>query len=116
MQTPKLESVICERPYYLKLKYKDGKNFLFDVKPYIQGSWFGHLADWDYFIKVKITADEYGVEWPDGQDIAPHELYENGEYIYQSTYSFEEIESAFANESVYENIKNALSEIIDTEA
>lgn len=42
------------------------------------GGWFGGLKNPDYFSKVHLLSDGSGIEWPDGQDIAPHELYELG--------------------------------------
>ena len=47
---------------------------IFDVKPYINGSWYGMLSDVSFFKTVHISGNT--VEWADGQDIAPHELYE----------------------------------------
>ena len=51
-----------------------GENKLFDVSPYIKGEWFGKLSDPDVFNTVRPCGNT--VEWADGQDIAPHELYE----------------------------------------
>lgn len=48
---------------------------LFDVSPYISGDWFGELSDGKYFATVHPCGNT--VEWADGQDIAPHELYDN---------------------------------------
>ena len=55
MLQPKLTEVIPLENHRLKLTYETGEIKLFDVTPYIKGSWF---------------------EWGNGQDIAPHELYE----------------------------------------
>ncbi|MDR3320777.1 MAG: DUF2442 domain-containing protein [Desulfovibrio sp.] len=49
---------------------------LFDVQPYICGDWFGRLRDASYFKTVHVLPDGSGIAWADGQDIAPHELYE----------------------------------------
>lgn len=49
---------------------------MFDVSPYATGPWYGRLKDEGYFDTVRLLPG--GIEWPDGQDIAPHELYENG--------------------------------------
>ena len=43
--------------------------------------WFGLLADKNYFKTVRILPDGLGIEWRDGQDIAPHELYELSQKI-----------------------------------
>ncbi len=47
------------------------------MSPYIKGKWFGMLNDEAYFRAVRICEDcPYTVEWPEGQDVAPHELYD----------------------------------------
>jgi hypothetical protein len=64
-------------PFSLLLEYETGEKRLFDVLPYIKGSWFSELKNKDYFKSVRIINNGYGIEWANGQDIAPHELYEN---------------------------------------
>jgi len=59
----------------LRLLFSTGEIKLFDVTPYINGSWYGQLADDAFFSSVQPAGET--VVWPDGQDIAPHELYEN---------------------------------------
>jgi len=51
------------------------------VTPYITGAWFGELADLGYFRAVRVIEDGEQIEWPNGQDLAPHELYELSERI-----------------------------------
>ena len=58
----------------LLVVFNNNERRLFDVKPYINGSWYGMLADEGFFRTVRIAGNT--VEWADGQDIAPHELYE----------------------------------------
>ncbi len=58
----------------LLIVFNNDERRLFDVKPYINGSWYGMLADEGFFKTVRIAGNT--VEWADGQDIAPHELYE----------------------------------------
>ena len=62
--------------YKLKLEYSTGEIKIFDVTPYIVGSWFGLLKDKEYFNTVHIINGGRGIEWVGGQDIAPHDLYE----------------------------------------
>ena len=50
---------------------------LFDAAPYATGSWYGRLQDERYFATVHLLPGGIGIEWEEGQDIAPHELYEN---------------------------------------
>jgi hypothetical protein len=59
----------------LYLHYETGEKKIFDVSPYIEG-WYDELLDVAYFNSVRLLEDGYGIEWPNGQDIAPHELYE----------------------------------------
>ena len=72
----KILSVMPLADYKLKIEYSTGEIKIFDVAPYIVGSWFGQLKDVEYFNSVHIINGGRGIEWADGQDIAPHELYE----------------------------------------
>lgn len=75
MSYVKLLSVRGLENYKLHLEFATGEKKIFDVTPYITGSWFGKLKDLDYFQKVRLSDNT--AEWPDGQDIAPHELYDD---------------------------------------
>lgn len=74
MDYPKVESVKPIDNYIIIVTFANGEIKQFDVKPYIKGSWFGKLKDIKVFNTVHPNNDT--VEWADGQDIAPHELYE----------------------------------------
>lgn len=76
MLQPKLKEVIPLEQFKLKLTYETGEVKLFDVSPYINGSWYGELKDEKYFCTVHLLPGGTGIEWENGQDIAPHELYE----------------------------------------
>jgi hypothetical protein len=76
MKEPKIINVETLPDYKLKLHYETGEKRLFDVSPYIRGSWYGRLREASYFKTVHILPDGYGIEWAEGQDIAPHELYD----------------------------------------
>lgn len=77
MLQPKITLVKPMEEFTLYLEYETGEKKLFDVKPYITGSWFGELGDPSYFKSVRIISEGNGIAWSNGQDIAPHELYEN---------------------------------------
>ena len=68
-------AVFAENDYILLLEFDNGERKRFDVKPYIKGSWFGQLNDSAYFKSVR--ANGFNVEWPNGQDIWPDDLYYN---------------------------------------
>lgn len=78
MLQPKLVSVKAQHPLMLHLVYETGECKLFDVAPYVEGSWYGQLKDETDFSAVQLLPNGAGIEWSDGQDIAPHELYEAG--------------------------------------
>lgn len=76
MLQPKL--VKAEPVDHLKLRpaYETGEVKIFDASPYATGPWYGELKEDAYFRTVRILPDGVGIEWSNGQDIAPHELYE----------------------------------------
>ena len=76
MNRPDIISVVGKTDKTLVLEYSNGEKKVFDVRPYIEGSWFGELNDDAYFKTVRIINNGKGIEWSNGQDIAPHELYE----------------------------------------
>ena len=77
MLQPKLIKVEPLDSLKLRLYYETGEIKLFDVAPYATGAWYGQLKNKDYFSTVQMLPGGIGIEWPEGQDIAPHELYEN---------------------------------------
>lgn len=72
--TGKLISVTPMEDYKILIAYDNFEKRIFDVKPYISGSWYGKLSDYNFFKTVRVSGKT--VEWADGQDIAPHELYD----------------------------------------
>ena len=76
MLQPRLIEVAPLSPMKLRLRYETGEVRVFDVSPYATGSWFGELQDEAYFKTVHLLPDGVGIEWANGQDIAPHELYD----------------------------------------
>lgn len=76
MTRSRILSAQADGDHCLRLCYETGEIRLFDVSPYMSGSWFGELKQPAYFRLVRVLPDGSGIEWPHGQDIAPHELYE----------------------------------------
>jgi hypothetical protein len=76
MLQPRIVSVRPGPGYKLLLDYDTGEKKQFDVEPYIRGDWYGKLRDKAYFHSVRVVSGGNGIEWPEGQDIAPHELYD----------------------------------------
>ena len=59
--------------YKLNIVFDNNEQRILDVKPYIQGDWYGKLKDKTYFDRVSV--DGFTVIWPDGQDLCPDEVY-----------------------------------------
>ena len=76
MLQPRLIAVSPLTAMKLRLHYETGEVRVFDVTPYAEGSWFGELKDEEYFKTVHLLPGGIGIEWANGQDIAPHELYD----------------------------------------
>ncbi len=60
--------------YQLYLKFNNGEERILDVRPYLQMPYYYSLKDIKEFKKVFIS--EYGIQWSNGKDISPHELYD----------------------------------------
>ena len=76
MLRPTATEVTPEANYILKIVFDNGEVKRFDVMPYINGEWYGRLADVPYFNSV--STDGFTVCWPEGQDLCPDEIYELG--------------------------------------
>ena len=59
--------------FQLLVTFTNGEKRIYDAKSLIKGDWFGQLRDISKFNTAKIVSNT--VEWADGQDIAPDELY-----------------------------------------
>ena len=76
---PKAIDVAPLPNYRLLVTFDNHERRVFDVNPYIKGSWFGKLRDKATFDKVHIGG--LSIEWPDGQDICPDRLYEDSQPV-----------------------------------
>ena len=59
--------------YLLRLKFKNGEEKIFDMKPYLDTGIFKELKDETVFKTVKVSFDT--VEWANEADIDPETLY-----------------------------------------
>ncbi len=83
MTTPKAVKVKPIENYKLLVEFSNEEKRIYDVKPLIRGDWFGQLDDVSKFNTVHIAG--LSVEWEDGQDICPDDLYYNS--VQQKTYA-----------------------------
>ena len=72
---PKAIDVIPLKNYMLEVLFNNGEKKIFDVKPYLKFEPFKELENENEFRKVKIGG--LSIEWENGADICPDELYYN---------------------------------------
>ena len=70
---PKAIEVKPMDDYKLNVTFDNGEVRIYDVKPLIKGEWFGELKDKSIFNTVHIAG--LSVEWVNGQDVCPDDLY-----------------------------------------
>ncbi len=73
MLRPEAINVFSINNFCTLVEFDSGERKIMDVKPYIKGEWYGKLAEPSYFKTVRTNG--YTVEWKDGQDFCPDELY-----------------------------------------
>jgi hypothetical protein len=59
--------------YKLRLKFKNGEEKIFDMRPYLETGIFKELKDESIFKTVKVSFDT--VQWDNEADIDPETLY-----------------------------------------
>ncbi len=69
----KVTEAQANEDFSLDLKFSDGRQKRFDVKPYLDYEVFKPLKDLNYFKRIKIAFGT--VQWTDEQDISPDTLY-----------------------------------------
>ena len=70
---PKAIEVTPLDDFKLKIKFNNGEEKVFDVKPYLNYKAFEKIKDFKEFKLVKI--DGLSIKWECGVDICPDELY-----------------------------------------
>ena len=61
--------------YILSVMFSNGEHRYFDVKPYLEIPFFAPLKNMEQFKQVFVN--DFTVEWKNGRDISPHELYDD---------------------------------------
>ena len=75
MIPPRIKSVKALDDFYLEIYYINGEIKLYDMKKNLKYDFYKNLNNIAYYKLVK-SADTT-VEWPNGEDIDPNDLYEN---------------------------------------
>ena len=76
---PKAIDVKPLKNYILQIIFDNGEKKQFDVKPYLKFKPFKELEKENEFKKVRIAG--LSIEWENGADICPDELYNNSKKI-----------------------------------
>ena len=61
--------------YKIYIKFKNGEEKILDMKEMLDKKYYQKLKDYEYFKNVKISKTGITIEWGDGEDIAPENLY-----------------------------------------
>lgn len=61
--------------YKIYIKFKNGEEKILDMKEMLDKKYYQKLKDYEYFKNVKISKTGITIEWEDGEDIAPENLY-----------------------------------------
>ena len=64
--------------FTLRLEFSDGSIRDVDLSDELHGQVFEPLRDPDVFAQVKINPETGTIEWPNGADLAPEFLFEQG--------------------------------------
>ena len=75
MIPPRIKNVEALEDFCLKITYINGEKKIYDMKKKLHFDFYKKLNNIGYFKTVKSV--ETTVEWIDGEDIDPNELYDN---------------------------------------
>ncbi len=67
--------------YKIYIKFQNGEEKIFDMKEKINKKYYKKLKDYKYFKDVKISQTGITIEWKDGEDVAPENLYYDSNVI-----------------------------------
>ena len=72
--TPRVEEVKALEDYFIYIKFIDGKEKKYNMSKLIETiKFYEKLKNREYFTKVKPRGTT--VEWPNGEDVCPENLY-----------------------------------------
>lgn len=75
MIPPRIKSVRPLNKFHLEIIYETNEKKIYDMDYLLKMDCYKKLRDVNYFNRVKSAGTT--VEWPDGEDVDPNELYEN---------------------------------------
>lgn len=79
MIPPRIKEVEALDNFCLRITYATGEKRLYNMQELLKYDFYKNLNNIGYFKTVKTV--KVTVEWPNGEDIDPNELYENSMFI-----------------------------------
>ena len=79
MIPPRIENVKTLNNFLLEITYVTKEKKLYDMKKILKLDYYKNLKNIGYFMLAKSTGPT--IEWPNGEDIDPNDLYNNSIYI-----------------------------------
>lgn len=80
MMEPNPIDVKAIENYCIYIKFEDGKEKIYDMSYLINNNkMYSKLKDYDYFKKVRVAGET--VEWPNGEDVCPENLYNDSKEL-----------------------------------
>lgn len=70
---PKPVEIKALENYKLWLKFENGEQKIFNMEKYIHEKFYQKLKNRKYFERVKVSGNT--IEWENGEDVAPENLY-----------------------------------------
>jgi hypothetical protein len=77
--TPKIVDAVPMTNYEVLITYENNERRIFDIQPYFSIGLFSDLRNESLFKTVKVSFDT--IEWINGMDIDPEELYEKSKKV-----------------------------------
>lgn len=70
---PRVIKVIPQKDFHIKLRFDNGEDKLFDVRPYLNKGIFKELQEFSQFNSVKVV--DGTIQWQNEADFCPDMLY-----------------------------------------
>ena len=76
---PKPIEVKALMNYLIYIKFENGEEKIYDMKKELEYPFYENLKDLEKFKRIKISG--INIEWENGEDVAPENLYNNSKPI-----------------------------------
>ncbi len=81
----RVQSIVIQAPYTLRITFDDHTEQVIDFRPVLSGELFGPLRDSALFNQARIDPEVHTVVWPNGADFDPATLHDWPQYVQELT-------------------------------